>query len=127
MKFLKTATFFLSLSVSLSFSLLLFIHLTPSFSFSISLSFSPFCFSLKFRLLFPCIFLKPVTVHYGYRSCIRYCKFYKRYYKIIINRQTDTLIKDCQKRFTSAKKYWVRSQIFRYGLPEDFFSKWQKS
>ena len=25
------------------------------------------------------------------------------------------------------KKYWVTSQIFRYGLPEDFLSKWQKS
>ena len=27
----------------------------------------------------------------------------------------------------SAKKHWVRSQIFRYRLPEDFLSKWQKS
>ena len=25
------------------------------------------------------------------------------------------------------KKYLVRSQIFRYGLPKDFLSKWQKS
>ena len=28
---------------------------------------------------------------------------------------------------TSTKKYWVRSQIFRYGLPEDFLNKWQKT
>ena len=28
---------------------------------------------------------------------------------------------------TSAKNYCIRSQIFRYGLIEDFLSKWQKS
>ena len=27
----------------------------------------------------------------------------------------------------SAKEYCIRTQILRYGLPEDFLSKWQKS
>ena len=26
-----------------------------------------------------------------------------------------------------SKKYWVRSRIFRYELPEDFLSKWTDS
>ena len=28
---------------------------------------------------------------------------------------------------TSAIKSWEKSRIFRYGLPKDFFSKWQKT